>query len=187
MAEVSLKGRLLVANPTLSDPNFDRTVVYVLAHEPEGALGLVLNRPSGMELEEPLPRWERLAAAPAVVFVGGPVSPSSAICLAQVPAGPADEVEGFARLTGTLGTVDLEHDPDDLEVEIDAVRVFAGHAGWAARQLDDEIRAGGWFVVPALPGDVMSADPAQLWKHVLRRQVGRMALVAGYPPDPELN
>ena len=87
MVEVSLKGQLLVANPVLPDPNFDRTVVLLLAHQRDGALGLVLNRPSELDVDSPLPRWERLAANPPVVFVGGPVAPAAAICLARVPAG----------------------------------------------------------------------------------------------------
>src|SRR5688572_7000447 len=76
-----LKGRLLVATPNLGDPNFERTVVLILEHGPEGALGVVLNRPSDLDLAEPLPEWARAAAHPPVVFIGGPVAPSAAVCL----------------------------------------------------------------------------------------------------------
>src|SRR3989442_1555412 len=99
----SLKGRLLVANPALPDPNFDRTVVLVLAHEDEGSLGLILNRPSDMEVDAPLPQWEHLAAQPSVVFMGGPVAPGAAICLAQVSG--ALEAVGWTPLTGELGNL----------------------------------------------------------------------------------
>jgi putative transcriptional regulator len=189
MAEVSLKGRVLVANPVLPDPNFERTVVLLLAHEDEGALGLVLNRPSETEVDAPLPRWERLAARPQVVFVGGPVRPGAAICLARVPTrvSPNLEMQGWTPVVGELGTLDLEQDPDDLAPGVEAIRVFAGYAGWGPGQLEGEIDAGAWFVLPAEPGDVMSADPEQLWKRVLRRQGGKLAMVAAFPDDPSTN
>ncbi len=186
---VSLTGRLLVASPALPDPNFDRTVVLLLAHGEEGAAGVVLNRPSAMGVGEPLPKWERLAAEPPVVFVGGPVAPGGAICLATAPEPVPDpgEAAGWTPLLDDLGTVDLERDPDDVGIGVTAVRVFAGYAGWGAGQLEREISVGAWFVLPARRGDAMSDDPGGLWKRVLRRSGGRLALVAAYPADPELN
>jgi putative transcriptional regulator len=86
-----------------------------------------------------------------------------------------------------LGTLDLERDPDDLAMGVEAIRVFAGYAGWGPGQLEREIEAGAWFIVPAEPGDVMSDDPEQLWKRVLRRQGGQLAVVATFPADPSLN
>ncbi len=180
-------------------------MVLLLAHQEDGALGVVLNRPSDLDVDSPLPRWERLVADPAVVFVGGPVAPGAAICLARVPDSSADEpsrdqangdeagagvraeVDGWMPLVGELGTLDLERDPDDLAVNVEAIRVFAGYAGWGPGQLEDEIEAGGWFVVKAEAGDALSGDPDQLWKRVLRRQGGRLALVAAYPAEPGLN
>jgi putative transcriptional regulator len=212
----SLKGQLLVANPAMPDPNFHRTVVLLLAHQEDGALGVVLNRPSELDVDSPLPRWERLVADPPVVFVGGPVAPGAAICLARMAgpppvdasAGPgagedaseggsqvweppdptrAAGLGGWMPLVGELGTLDLEGDPDDLAIDVDAIRVFAGYAGWGPGQLENEIEAGAWFVVRAESGDALSGDPGQLWKRVLRRQGGRLALVAAYPNDPALN
>jgi putative transcriptional regulator len=186
MAEtLSFKGRLIVANPTLPDPNFDRTVVLLLAHAEEGALGVVLNRPSDMEVDSPLPRWERLAADPAVVFVGGPVAPGAAICLARVPAGRL--AEGWTPVTAELGTLDLEQDPDELAALVSQIRVFAGYAGWGPGQLESEIDAGAWFVVDAESADAMATDPDQLWKRVLRRQGAELAMVAAFPPNPSNN
>jgi putative transcriptional regulator len=190
MLDARLRGRLLVANPGLPDPNFDRTVVLILAHEDEGALGLVLNRPTEMDVDSPLPRWEHLAADPRVVFVGGPVSPGAAICLARVPVAGVfdpDVTEGWAPVTGELGTLDLEKDPEDLDISVEEIRVFAGYAGWGAGQLEEEIEAGAWFVLSAEPGDIMSCEPEMLWKRVLRRQGGDLAIIAAFPPDPNLN
>jgi len=180
-----LKGRLLVATPNLGDPNFERTVVLVLAHGDEGALGVVLNRPSQLDLAEPLPEWARAAADPPVVFIGGPVAPSAAVCLARVA--PAGDAVGWERVLGPVGTLDLDSDPDEAIPAIQGIRVFAGYAGWGPGQLEGEIEAGGWFVVDADAADALSPAPEELWAVVLRRQRGTLALFAAYPADPTLN
>lgn len=181
----SFKTRLLVAAPALSDPNFDRTVVLVLEHSADGALGLVLNRPSELALSEALPGWEPLATGPAVVFVGGPVVPTGAVCLARSAGGA--EGEGWQPLFDDIGTVDLERRPDDVAGTVVGLRVFAGHAGWGPTQLEGEVEMGAWFVLDALPGDAVSARPGELWESVLRRQGGALARVAAFPPDPTMN
>jgi putative transcriptional regulator len=179
-----LRGRLLVATPPLADPNFDRTVVLLLEHGDGGALGLVLNRPSPAALEDVLPEWRPVASPPAVVFVGGPVSPDAVIALAR---GTGAETAGWVEVLDGLGTVDVGRDPDDIGVRIEAVRVFAGYAGWAPGQLEREIEQAGWFVVDACVDDVFSRHPHELWRHVLRRQRGRLAMFATCPPDPTTN
>jgi len=190
-----LKGRLLVATPNLGDPNFERTVVLILEHGQEGALGVVLNRPSEMDLAEPLPEWARAAAHPPVLFIGGPVAPSAAVCLARVAAtdgspdgrSPRYRAEGWQAVLGALGTMDLDSDPDQTIPGLEEIRVFAGYAGWGPAQLESEIDQGGWFVVDADVSDPLSPAPEQLWSAVLRRQRGTLALFAAYPADPSLN
>ena len=181
-------GRLLVANPLLPDPNFDRTVVLLLAYHEEGALGLVLNRPSQMDVGDPLPQWEHLAAEPAVLFLGGPVQHQAVICLARntTAAPPAGEAldEGWKEVAPGVGTVDLDQDPVTVAGRVGQVRLFAGYAGWAAGQLEAEMEAGAWWVVDAEPGDAFTLDPDELWKHVLRRQKRPLKWVAWYPDDP---
>jgi putative transcriptional regulator len=182
----SLRGRLLVATPDLEDPNFFRTVVLLLEHSPDGALGVVLNRPSaGTTVATPLPAWAPLAADPPVIFVGGPVQPQAAIGLAH-RAGAADP-DGFAPLSDELGTVDLERDPADVAPRVDRIRVFAGYSGWGPRQLEGELGTGGWFVVDSDPSDWWTAEPEALWRVVLRRQPGKERLFAEYPLDASLN
>jgi putative transcriptional regulator len=181
----SLRGRLLVATPTLYDPNFFRTVVLVLEHGDEGALGVVLNRPSETVVGETLPDWSSHTSDPGVVFVGGPVAPEAAIGLAR--AETAERDEGWAPLLGNLGTVDLGRPPLELPVVVQNLRVFAGHAGWSAGQLDGEVESGGWFVLDAAPDAVFTAEPGTLWVSVLRRQGGRLAMFATAPAHPSLN
>jgi len=181
-----LQGKLLVAAPRLVDPNFARTVVLVLAHSDQGAVGLVLNRPTVTLVGAPLPEWEELASEPAVVFVGGPVSEGS-ICLARARPQVSVPETGYLPLDGTLGTIDLEADPAFVSPCIEKMRVFAGYGGWAPDQLEGEIDEGAWYVLDAVDEDVFSDEPETLWKRVLRRQGGRLALVSAFPPDPSLN
>lgn len=187
MSDELRKGRLLVATPNLGDPNFERTVILLLEHSREGALGVVLNRPSELDVAEPLPEWARVAAHPSVVFIGGPVAPSAAVCLARL--GRFAGAEGWrpVGLDGPVGTLDLDSDPDEAIAHIDEIRVFAGYAGWGPGQLEDEIAEGGWFVVDADPADPLSPAPERLWDIVLRRQRGTLALFAAYPADPTMN
>ncbi len=190
MGVPSVKGRLLVATPALEDPNFHRSVLLVLEHGEEGALAVVLNRPSEMDLSEPVPEWEPFAAPPPVVFFGGPVAPGTAICLARSGAGTedaADEAQGWTRLFGPIGALDIGRSPPDVAQPIDDIRVFSGHAGWGPGQLEAEIAQGAWFVVDAHPGDALSDQPLDLWRRVLRRQPGRVALFSAFPLDPLLN
>ena len=181
-----MRGKLLVATPDLEDPNFFRTVVLMLEHTDEGALGVVLNRPTAAELTEPLPAWAPMAAEPAVVFAGGPVQPEAAIGLGR-RAADADEADGFAALFGDLGTVDLERLPDAVVPAVDRVRVFAGYAGWGPGQLEAELAQNGWFVVDFQPTDAWWDEPASMWREVLRRQRGELQMFANFPLDPGSN
>ncbi|WP_229399610.1 YqgE/AlgH family protein [Micromonospora okii] len=182
----SMTGRLLVATPTLKDPNFDRTVVLLVAHEPGGALGVVLNRATEMPVVDVLGDWSYLARHPAVLFEGGPVQPDSAICLARMRT-PGQRLRGFHQVSGAVGTIDLSADPERMRESIGGIRVFAGYSGWGTGQLEQEIEDGSWFVLDALPGDAFVDRPDDLWPMVLRRQGGMLAAVAHFPPDVALN
>jgi len=167
----------------MSDDNFDRTIVFLIEHN-QGAVGVVINRPGESAVQKHLPDWWDLASPPAVVFRGGPVQPTHAICLGIKPAGEA--TEGFQPIVGELGVVDLSKRPD--ETGVSRLRVFAGYSGWAPGQLEDELEAGGWFVAGAEPSDVVSASPASLWRTVLRRQADpALVAMAAFPSDPSLN
>jgi putative transcriptional regulator len=179
-----LRGRLLVATPPLVDPNFDRSVVLMLEHGEDGALGIVLNRPSDTELATVLPEWHEHATAPGVVFSGGPVAPEAVIALAR---GGSDEIDGWVTVLGEVGTVDVGRDPAELGARLDALRVFVGYSGWSPGQLEAEIEQDAWFVVRTESDDPFSPRPGDLWRQVLRRQRGRLAMFANYPEDPETN
>lgn len=185
MAE-SLAGRLLVASLSLTDPNFFRTVVLMCMHDEDGALGLVLNRPLEEEaVEDHLPQFAPLAAHPRVVFQGGPVQTGSALVLGRhhdwviTPT-----TNAVVRRTALL---DLAAPFEELEPTLAEVRVFAGYAGWTAGQLESELEQEAWFVVDAFESDLFSGDPESLWRTVLRRQPGKLAMFAFAPADPNVN
>jgi putative transcriptional regulator len=180
----SCKGRLLVATPPLEDPNFDRTVVYVLEHTDDGAVGVVLNRPSDDGPPDSLSRWEDWMSGPPVLFDGGPVEIDALIALARLD-GPADDA--WTSVVGDLGSVDLGLDPALVADAVVQLRVFRGYSGWGPQQLDDELTEGAWMVLPAESDDVFTPEPDGLWRRVLRRQGGRLAWVANAPDDLSSN
>lgn len=180
----SCKGMLLVATPALTDPNFDRTVVYLLEHNQLGAVGLVLNRPIGIDPPHSVDAWSDHYAEPATLYSGGPVELDALIAVARLE-GPLDDA--WTPIDGDLGSVDLARHPDDVAARIHMVRVFRGYAGWGPQQLDGELAADAWMVFPADPDDVFSTDPTGLWRRVLRRQGGRVSWLANAPDDLSLN
>jgi putative transcriptional regulator len=179
-------GMLLVATPALMDPNFADTVVLLLDADADGALGVVLNRPSGVPVGDVLEGWGDAVADPEVLFRGGPVGTDGALAVALL-RDPEDVPVGFRTVEGRLGIVDLDTPVELIEGSLAGLRIFAGYAGWGAAQLDGEIEEGSWYVVPAEPADAFRADPDELWRDVLRRQPGELAWHSTRPADPELN
>lgn len=177
----------MVATPPLEDPNFDRTVVYVVEHHDDGALGLVLNRPMGEALEEPLDRWVDVQSEPPVVFHGGPVETDALIALAHTRGSSVDDEEHLAPIGGDIASADLAADPAIVRGAIRALRVFRGYSGWGPGQLEGEIEAGAWLVLDTVASDLFTDEPADLWRTVLRRQPGRLAWLADAPDDLAAN
>lgn len=178
-------GMLLVASPLLRDPNFTRAVIFIIDHRADGTTGVILNRPSEVQLVDVLPQWYELASGPRTLFLGGPVETNAALCLAQ--ALPGEVPVGWTAISGQLGLTDLDSDPEQQHSVFSGLRVFAGYAGWGAQQLADEITEGAWFVVPGRPADVFADPEVDLWREVLRRQGNRLALIATFPDDPRMN
>jgi putative transcriptional regulator len=178
----SLKGQLLIAGPTLLDPNFRRTVVLVGEHTDEGALGVVLNRPSEATVEEAVPELGALVDGAAAVHFGGPVQPSAIVVLADF----VDPERAGSLVLDSVGFLPAEVDPDELG-ELRRARVFAGYAGWGQGQLDGELDEGSWIVEPARADDVFTNEPEALWANVLRRKGGPFSVLSLMPYDPSLN
>jgi len=177
-------GALLVASPAIDEPTFARAVVLVLDHDEDGALGVVLNRASELEVTDTLAGWAPLAADPPVLFGGGPVEPAAVVGLGDTRPGRTD---GGTVIVDRVRLVDLDGDPALAAADLHQVRLFAGYAGWAPDQLEEELDEGAWYPVPATADDVFTREPDGLWRAVLRRQRGPLKLLSTYPVDPGRN
>ncbi|HEX4466983.1 MAG TPA: YqgE/AlgH family protein [Solirubrobacteraceae bacterium] len=179
----SLAGQLLLASPSLHDPNFERSVVLIGVHSAEGAMGVVLNRPSELTVAEAAPQLEHAVLETERIFVGGPVQPSSVVFLAEF----SDPEPAGLLVLGRIGFPSPDAELDDLSHATERARVFAGFAGWGEGQLEAEIESGDWIAQVAVPDDVFTDAPDRLWSDVLTRKGGSYALVARMPDDPSLN
>ncbi len=179
----SLAGQLLLASPALADPNFLRTVVLVGVHNEDGAMGVVLNRPSPVTVAEAAPQLEQAVDGYEAIYVGGPVQPTSIVLLAEF----TDPAPAGLIVLGRIGFPAPDADIGDLGEVTERGRVFAGYAGWSAGQLEAELADGDWIEQAALPEDVFTDVPEQLWSRVLIRKGGSYALIARMPLDPSVN
>ncbi len=185
-AESLRAGMLLVAAPTLADPNFAGSVVLLLDTDEDGALGVVVNRPTPVLVGDVLFAWGDVVGEPEVLFRGGPVGTDGALAVGRL-ADPSVELEGFRGVVGSLGVVDLDAPADAIRGSLADLRIFAGYAGWGAGQLEGEIEGGDWYLLPAEESDAFRADPSGLRGEVLRRQPGELAWHATRPADPAQN
>jgi putative transcriptional regulator len=174
--EESLRGQLLIAAPSLFD-YFRRTVVLVIEHTPDGAMGVVLNRSSETSVAEAVPALAGLVEEEELVRVGGPVAPQAVVALGDFE----DVSEAGTSVVEGVGTLDPEAANDSLR----RLRVYAGYAGWDAGQLDAEIEQGAWIVASAEPEDPFREG--DIWSDALRRKGGGYRLLATMPADPSLN
>jgi putative transcriptional regulator len=182
-AESSLRGRLLIASPALVDPNFARTVVLITEHTADGAMGVVLNRPSEIEVGDVAPELATVVVEGEPVFVGGPVQPQGLVVLAEF----SDSRAAAWIIAEDVGFVAAATEYGDLADVVRRGRVYAGYSGWDAGQLEGELAEEAWIVEPPLPAELFPDDPATLWQDVLARKGGQFALISRMPDDPSLN
>jgi putative transcriptional regulator len=180
----SLAGQLLIAAPVLLDPNFHRTIVLVVDHDEDGALGVVLNRPGEVDAGAAVPELDEVVTSGDLVFEGGPVRPEAVIALAEYSDDASPE---SARIVGSVGVLASGEDLLQIARRVVRARVFLGYAGWGPGQLEDELSDEAWYTEAARAGDVFDGDPATLWRRVLERKGGSYRLVARMPEDPSLN
>ncbi len=178
----SLKGKLLLSGGGLFDPNFRQTVVLLGEHDETGAVGVVLNRPLEVSVEEAVPALAGVAGPGARLFGGGPVEPEQAVLLVEVADPAVLDVPVLASIGFVTGEV-----PWDVRSSVRQARVYVGHAGWGPGQLDAEMASGAWIVEDATAEDIFAAEPAALWRRILERKGPRYARLARIPFDPTMN
>jgi putative transcriptional regulator len=179
---VSVQGQLLLAGASLFDPNFRRTVVLIAEHNEEGAIGIVLNRPSEVTVGEAAPALSPLVGADTRVFLGGPVQPQAAVVLAEFEDPGLAGLLAFGSIGFLIGHVELESAKG-----IRRARAFAGYAGWGEGQLEQELEEDSWILEPARPEDVFADDPDGLWSGILRRKGPKYRMLSTMPFDPAMN
>ena len=160
----SLKGRLLVATPALFDPNFRRTVVLVGEHGEEGAMGLVLNRPSDVTVGEAVPPLAAMAGSDTLVYVGGPVQREAVLVLAEF----TDPAAAATIVVGDVGFASSDGDLDEVASVVRRARVFAGYSGWGPGQLATEMARGAWLHTAADPTLVFGTPADEMWDTAMR-------------------
>ncbi len=178
----SLRGKLLIASPTLEDPNFVRTVVLITEHGDEGAMGIVLNRPADTEVADVLPELSPIAVEEPI-FVGGPVQPEALVVLGEF----SDTGKAAWIVVADVGLVSAATDLEELPEAVRRGRVYAGFSGWGPGQLEAEVEEEAWIVEAPIPPELFPDDPATLWSDVLERMGGQYTLLARMPADPRLN
>ncbi|MBI3609439.1 MAG: YqgE/AlgH family protein [Nitrospirae bacterium] len=176
---------MLVAMPTLLDPNFRQTVVLLCEHGADGSMGLVLNRPTAIRLTSILPEAERLRGLADPVYAGGPVQTNALMILYRgEPTPAAHPVLEDLYLTGDLQMIES---PDRYLGAEPRARFYLGYAGWAAGQLEMELSAGGWKLMPGDSNIVFQPDPLRVWPKIMQTLGQEWAVYADMPSDPRLN
>ena len=146
-------------------------------------MGVVLDRPSHVTVDEAVPALAPLAGGRQLVHVGGPVEPQAVVVLARF----ADPLRAPRLVVDDVGFLPAELDSADDLGELFEIRVYAGYAGWAPGQLETELEEGAWLVLRARREDVFTPTPERLWRAVLRREGGALAVLASFPDDPRAN
>ena len=167
LAQVPTEGALLVATPEMRDPRFSETVILLLRYESDGVFGVAINRPTWVEPSTALPNMEFLQHYRGNLYFGGPMARSSVLVLVRDPENQMLDTRPIFDDIYLSTDTELLRDIIGTENTDQNLRLYAGHASWDAGQLDREIAAGHWRVVPALADLVFAQDPLKVWQQVL--------------------
>jgi putative transcriptional regulator len=162
------KGKFLVASKQLRDPQFFETVVLLIQYNTQGAMGLVINRPTTVKLSKVLPEIEGLQKRSDTIYLGGPVAKNQLMLLIRTNSPPEGSRLVFKDIYLSSSQTIIEkmiYNPDTPE----KFRVYAGYAGWAPGQLDQEVSRGGWHILQADEESVFDKTPAEIWPELIRR------------------
>jgi putative transcriptional regulator len=163
------QGVFLFAVPELRDPNFHQTVVLLINYEPGGAMGVIINKPTEIPLDEALPDIQGTEGHPLSLYFGGPVTPNRMLVLlrSDKPVRGALKVFKDVYYTGSKYLLEETLKEQDSHRKL---RVYAGYAGWAPGQLDNEVNRGDWVISPADPDMIFSNDPDKIWPEIHKIQ-----------------
>ena len=179
------KGDLLISEPYLPDPNFERTVILLCEHDENGSFGFVLNKPSNSGLSELI---EEAEGFDSTVYVGGPVQQNTLHFLHKSPNKLSSDKE---IVNGVYWGVDFDNLLTSINTKVvdeNDLKFFIGYSGWSEGQLLDELKAKSWIVYKkATPELVFDMNPEELWREALQNMGGKYRVISNYPTDPRLN
>ena len=177
-------GRLLVSEPYLADPNFERTIILLCEHNEDGTVGFILNKPSLSKLGDLI---IDLSPLENIVGMGGPVQQDTLHYIHRCPGieGAVEIAENvfwggaFEMLTEKLETKQLRHGD---------VKFFLGYSGWSPGQLEEEIKVNSWIVSNFVSEElIFETDEGEMWRKTLKKMGGRFSMYSNYPVDPSMN
>ena len=178
------KGRLLLSEPYLADPNFERTVILLTEHNNEGSVGFILNNPADTRLSEVM---EDLKGLDSQIFIGGPVQQDT-LHFIHKNAELEDAIEldnglywggNFEQL---LSMIELG------KFAVEDIKFFLGYSGWSPDQLEDELKLNSWIVSDRISQElIFETLPDQMWKRAMQELGGRFSVYSNYPADPRMN
>jgi putative transcriptional regulator len=185
MSRASLKsGTLLIAEPFLGDPNFERSVILLCNHNDEGSFGFILNQISKINLQE-IQEDELYVDMP--LYIGGPVEQNTLHFIHCIP----EQIEGSIPIVSDLSwSGNFEQIKSLLnlgKINEQDIRFFAGYSGWSAGQLQDEYDENAWIVTEADADFVFKTPAKNFWREILKKMGGKHKAIAHYPTDPRLN
>ncbi|MCI0750725.1 MAG: YqgE/AlgH family protein [Flammeovirgaceae bacterium] len=178
------RGRLLISEPFLPDPNFERTVVLLCEHNEDGSFGFILNKPSFVKVSEVV---EDLKDFEHEAFVGGPVQQDTLHFLHRSTSiDEGNKIYNEITWGGNFEKVILLAETKQLKPS--EIRFFLGYSGWSAGQLEEELKQDSWIVCDYISEELLfETEAGQMWKKALDGMGGRFSIYANYPQDPRLN
>lgn len=181
-------GMLLIAAPGMQSEIFARSAILLIEHNETLTFGVNLTQRSELAVANLMPEWVGVVAKPQALYIGGPVNQQSVVGLGVTrPGVNMTDAPQLNRLANRLAHIDLRSDVAEIGELVEGMRLFAGYCEWAPGQLAEEIERGDWYVVPALPGDVIMPGRADLWGDVVRRQPMPLPLFSTFPADVSEN
>lgn len=178
------KGGLLLSEPYLADPNFERTTILLTEHNEEGSVGFILNKPSDSRVSEVL---NDLKEFDARVFIGGPVQQDTLHFIHRIPL-LVDSIEIVSGLYWGGNFDQLISLIETKQVGAIDIKFFLGYSGWSGGQLDEELKIDSWIVSDQVSEElVFETEPDNMWKKAMQGLGGRFSVYSNYPADPRMN
>jgi putative transcriptional regulator len=178
------KGDILISEPFLGDQNFERSVIVICENNEEGTLGFIFNKPSALTLDSVMNEIENFEE---IIYTGGPVAQDSLHFIYRKPEVLEGSVEIADKLYWGGNYEQLFELIKTSQLKRENFRFFLGYSGWAAGQLDEELKSNSWIITSAKADELFDIPAEDLWRELLKNMGGKYKMISNYPIDPRLN